>query len=102
MKEVELKAGSTISLMMDDSFRTSQTKDKIWISYKKLFTAPKQGTKILLDDGAVEIVVNGHKAGEISCTVLNSGVLGNKKGVNIPGSAVDLPAMCDKDKVSTY
>ena len=99
VKEVELKTGQQIVLTIDDSLKEKQSSDKIWISYKKLLDTVKEGSLILLDDGAIEVkVVKKNVAGgEITCTVLNSGMLGNKKGVNMPGLSVELPAMSAKD-----
>ena len=73
----------------------------IWISYEKLFDTVPPGSCILLDDGAIELRVESadRTNGTIECTVLNAGSLGNKKGVNMPGLAVDLPAMSAKDKL---
>jgi len=99
VKGIELTTGNQITLTTDDKFSDSQTADKIWISYKSLQGAVNVGTKILLDDGALEILVKEKKSNsELVCELLNSGRLGNRKGVNIPGVAVDLPAMCEKDK----
>jgi pyruvate kinase len=72
----------------------------IWISYDKIFDTVPVGACILLDDGAIELRVESadRVAKTIECTVLNAGSLGNKKGVNMPGLKVDLPAMSDKDK----
>eukprot|EP00598_Pedospumella_elongata_P003117 CAMPEP_0184966804 /NCGR_PEP_ID=MMETSP1098-20130426/370_1 /TAXON_ID=89044 /ORGANISM="Spumella elongata, Strain CCAP 955/1" /LENGTH=518 /DNA_ID=CAMNT_0027488147 /DNA_START=100 /DNA_END=1656 /DNA_ORIENTATION=+ len=100
-KEVELFIGQQITLTNDPAVRTNQTADRIWISYQKLQSTVTAGSRILLDDGAVEVEVlsKGTQHGEIVCKVNNQGVLGNKKGVNMPGLAVELPAMCDKDKV---
>lgn len=66
----------------------------------KLFDTVKENSLILLDDGAIEIKVEKIylSKGEIHCVVMNSGMLGNKKGVNMPGLSVDLPAMSEKDK----
>ncbi|KPD01427.1 Pyruvate kinase [Geobacillus sp. BCO2] len=58
------------------------------------------GSKILLDDGLIGLEVNAvdKQAGEIVTTVLNSGVLKNKKGVNVPGVRVNLPGITEKDR----
>ena len=61
------------------------------------------GSSILLDDGAIEVQavsksMTDKGEANIVCTVINSGTLGNKKGVNMPGLSVDLPAMSDKDR----
>ena len=62
--------------------RTSQTPDKIWVSYQQLQKTVSVGARVLLDDGAVEVVVEslGDSHGEVVCRVQNQGVLGNKKG----------------------
>jgi pyruvate kinase len=52
-----------------------------------------------LDDGAIELQVISVEKGKINCVALNKGTLGNKKGVNIPGESVLLPAMSEKDKL---
>jgi pyruvate kinase len=52
----------------------------------------------LLDDGAIEVIVEKADGLKLHCRVANSGTLGNKKGVNMPGTKVLLPAISDKDK----
>jgi pyruvate kinase len=58
---------------------------------------------LLLDDGAIELSVRSvggaGPGGEVECVVVNSGGLGGKKGVNLPGIPVSLPPMSDKDKL---
>lgn len=86
-------------ISIDEIFRNEQTAAKIWLSYKKLFDTVEKGAVILLDDGAIELRVDNIDvvSKELHCTVINSGALGNKKGVNMPGLSVDLPAMSPKD-----
>lgn len=98
VKELELTAGDEILLTNDDSWRTRQTKDKLWISYKRLAEGSKPGAIILVDDGSVLLEVQEIVGKELRCKILNTGVLGNKKGVNMPGLIVDLPAISDKDR----
>ena len=54
----------------------------VWVSYEKLLDTVPIGSCILLNDGAIELKVDAtnYKTKEIECTVLNAGVLGNKKG----------------------
>ena len=75
-----------------------QKPKKLWLSYTKIYDAVKIDSQILLDDGAVELRVEQILPDEIICRIMNTGILGNKKGVNMPGIPVDLPAMCEKDK----
>lgn len=81
-----------------ESMRTSQTADKLWVSYSVLPDTIEVGHCILLDDGAVELKVLQKVGKDVRCRVMNTGVLGNKKGVNLPGAMVALPAMSEKDK----
>jgi pyruvate kinase len=56
------------------------------------------GSRILLDDGNLELCVDAKQGTEIQCTVVNGGKLKDKKGMNLPGVAVSAPALTDKDK----
>jgi pyruvate kinase len=99
VKEVELIANSQITLTTDESFRTNQTSNKIWISYKSLLKTVQPGNIILLDDGAIQVEILKHISdNEVTGKILNTGTLGNKKGVNMPGLVVDLPALSVKDR----
>jgi len=95
---VVIDTGSKVVLTTDGNFRTNQSTHVIWISYDKLSETVREGSSILLDDGAIELQVESVDKGKINCVALNKGTLGNKKGVNIPGESVLLPAMSEKDK----
>lgn len=99
-KNLEFTTNDKVTLTTDDRVRSNQSKDILWISYKALFETISTDTRILLDDGAIELSVDSFNKGtcEVFCTVVNSGTLGNKKGVNLPGEKVLLPAMSQKDK----
>jgi len=67
------------------------------VSYDKLPQDMRIGDTILVDDGLVGFKVNSVDGTEVYCTVLNSGIIGNHKGINIPGVPVSIPALTDKD-----
>lgn len=79
--------------------RNIQQADKLWVSYKLLPETVKPSSIILLDDGAIQLeVLEVLPNKDIRCKVLNTRTLGNKKGVNIPGLPVMLPALSTKDR----
>lgn len=90
----ELNAGDTFTLLNDD---VEGDETKVSVSYKKLYEDVSVGTKILIDDGLIEIEVTEINGKDIVCKVLNGGKLGNRKGVNVPGIHLNLPALKDKD-----
>ena len=57
----------------------------------------KKGDPILLDDGRVRLEVERVRGPDVFCKVLHGGLLKDKKGLNLPGSAVSVPALTDKD-----
>ncbi|MFL9483826.1 pyruvate kinase [Chitinophagaceae bacterium LWZ2-11] len=74
------------------------TKEKIYISYPNLHDDVKPGDKILIDDGKLEVVVvDITKEGDVKVAVTYGGILSPKKGVNLPDTAISLPAMTEKD-----
>lgn len=63
-----------------------------------LASSLKKGVSILLDDGLIELVVDKISGKDIHCRVVNEGVLGEQKSINIPGVAIPLPVMTEQDK----
>jgi len=97
-KKIELVRGSTIDLTTNEEYREKGTPEKLWISYEKLSESLSVGGAILLDDGLIELRVEKISGDVVTCRVMNTGLLGERKGVNLPGCVVDLPALTEKDK----
>ncbi|AZP05291.1 pyruvate kinase [Jeotgalibaca ciconiae] len=93
---VSLISGETVRISMDE---VEGTKEKFSISYPGLINDVVVGNHILLDDGLVDLEVTDidKDNGEIVTAVKNSGILKNKKGVNVPGVSTNLPGITDKD-----
>ena len=74
------------------------TMEKIYVSYPNLHNDVKVGEKILIDDGKLEVqVTEVTPAGDVKVRVNYGGTLLPKKGVNLPDTAISLPAMTEKD-----
>ncbi len=95
LPEVFLEEGQIFTITMKD---VVGNKERCSVSYKELVNDIKVGDTILIDDGLVGLSVKEIKEDDIICTVQNSGIVKNHKGVNVPGVKVNLPAITDKDK----
>lgn len=91
---VILKAGQKFSLTTDDIKGDSA---KVAISCKELLSDCKRGTRILIDDGLIELEVDEVTGNNINCTVINGGKISDKKGVNVPGVDLSMPYLSDTD-----
>jgi pyruvate kinase len=93
---IELKEGSEVVISMEEVLGTPE---KFSVTYAGLIDDVTVGSKILLDDGLIglEVLSIDKEKREIKTKVLNSGVLKNKKGVNVPGVRVNLPGITEKD-----
>ena len=67
-------------------------------NYAGLARDVRPGARILLDDGAIELHVERTTETDVICRVVNGGVLSERKGINLPGVALPIPSMTDKDR----
>src|SRR5207253_2346719 len=56
------------------------------------------GARILLDDGAIELRVESTTETDVICRVINGGLLGERKGINLPGIMLPIPSLTEKDR----
>jgi len=93
-EKIMLDDGQKFTLVNDDIIGD---KDKVSVTYKGLYNDVKPGAKILIDDGAIELRVDEIVNKDIVCTVVHGNPLGSRKTMNIPGTAIRLPALKEKD-----
>lgn len=94
-EKVMLTKGKIFTLTTEDILGTNE---KVSITYKELPNDVEVGTRILIDDGLVEMVVESKTDTEIACRVMNDGMVSNKKGVNVPGTSLSMPYISAKDR----
>lgn len=90
----ELVEGQDYKFVAEDIPGDNQ---KCSISFKELYEDVKPGTRILINDGAVEMEVTHIENTDIICKVKNSGKIGSQKNMHVSGVSVKLPALTDKD-----
>ena len=73
------------------------TKDRVGTTYKGLPGDCKTGDRILIDDGKVTVEVIEVKGNDVVTKVIEPGAVSNNKGINLPGVAVSVPALSEKD-----
>ena len=90
----ELLRGDTFTITTDD---IAGTKDRVGTTYKGLPGDCKAGDIIMIDDGKVSVQVVAVKGNDVITKVTQPGMVSNNKGINLPGVAVSLPALSEKD-----
>ncbi len=95
---VELIAGNQLIFAMDD--KLLGTAEKVGTTYTSMYKDVNAGERILMDDGNLEVKVisvnNATK--EVITEVVYGGILRSKKGINLPGTKVSIPALTEKDR----
>ena len=90
----ELIRGDIFTITTDD---IEGTKERVGTTYKGLPGDCKAGDRILIDDGKVTVEVIEVKGNDVVTKVIEPGAVSNNKGINLPGVAVSVPALSEKD-----
>ena len=90
----DLARGDIFTITTDE---VEGTKERVGTTYKGLPGDCKAGDRILIDDGKVTVEVVEVKGSDVVTKVIEPGAVSNNKGINLPGVAVSVPAMSEKD-----
>jgi pyruvate kinase len=93
---VSLKAGQHLTITPRDMAGTSQV---IGTTFPTLAENLEEGSRILLSDGLIELRVLRLRGADVECEVINGGILGEFKGINLPGISVRVPSLTPKDEI---
>jgi pyruvate kinase len=91
----DLARGDIFTITADE---VEGTKERVGTTYKGLPGDCKPGDRILIDDGKVTVEVVEVKGNDVITKVIEPGAVSNNKGINLPGVAVSVPALSEKDK----
>jgi len=101
-KEVKIEQGNTLTLKYfpDDPQGLTNKGCPEWITqdYADLHKVLAVGKQVAIDDGLLSLTVEAINGTDVVCRVNNTVMLGETKGINLPGTAVTLPAITEKDK----
>jgi pyruvate kinase len=90
-----LKSGSTVIITPRD---IAGTPTRISTTFPDLAREVGVGARILLRDGLIELRVRTVRGKDVVCDILNGGTLGEHQGINLPGTALSIPALTEKDR----
>jgi pyruvate kinase len=90
----DLARGDIFTITTDE---VEGTKERVGTTYKGLPGDCKPGDRILIDDGKVTVEVVEVKGNDVVTRVIEPGAVSNSKGINLPGVAVSVPALSEKD-----
>lgn len=91
---VQLNPGSLFTLTTEDILGDE---NRVATTFLDLPRVVQSGTRLLLDDGALALVVESTTDTDVICRVIDGGLLGERKGINLPGVALPIDSLTEKD-----
>jgi pyruvate kinase len=89
------ETGSQVCVTVEDVVGTAE---RVSTTYKDLHNDVRLGDRLLVDDGKLALTVVSVKGPDVYCLVVEGGEVSNNKGLSLPGVAVSVPALSDKDE----
>ncbi len=97
--QIMVEAGQKLTIVCDDSLGTQE---RISTTYTSLASDVNIGDTILIDDGKIELKVEGAEGNEVYTTVIYGGPIKSRKGINLPDTNVSAPSLTEKDEKDLY
>ncbi|MCG8310159.1 MAG: pyruvate kinase [Cytophagales bacterium] len=94
-ERVPVAFGDKVAIKGDPDGITSE--ECVYVNYKGFVKDVPIGSRVLIDDGEIELIVVEKSKSRLICEATNNGVISGKKSVNIPSVHVKLPTMSQKD-----
>lgn len=95
-RPIELKRGSLLTITPREVLGSATL---VSTDFSGLVREVAPGARVLLSDGRIELKVSKVHGGDVECEVINGGMLAEHQGINLPGAAIAIPALTDKDKL---
>jgi len=100
----KLKGGTAVFLETGAQFiitsrEVEGTADEVSTNYKELPKLVEVGARVLLDDGAIELIVESDTETDVVTRVISGGLLSERKGINLPNTSLPIPSLTEKDRV---
>ena len=92
---VELVAGNRFTITTRE---ITGNENEVGTNFSHLVDVVDKGTRILIDDGAIELVVESKTDTDVICRVVIGGTLKERKGINLPNTQLPIPSMTEKDR----
>ncbi|KAI5123771.1 hypothetical protein M0805_000360 [Coniferiporia weirii] len=96
--DIPVKAGHEFTISTDENYAKICDDKVLYMDYKNLPKVTAPGKLIYVDDGILSLLVLSIDGSNVRVRCLNNGTLSSRKGVNLPKTDVDLPALSEKDK----
>jgi len=97
-KDYPVKAGHEFIVSTDEKYAEISDDKVMYVDYKNLPKVTSPGKTIYVDDGILSLLVLSVDGGDVKVRCVNNGNICSRKGVNLPKTNVDLPALSEKDK----
>ncbi|MBR2988411.1 MAG: pyruvate kinase, partial [Clostridia bacterium] len=94
--KIELNEGDNFTLTTNE---VEGNDKQVSVTYADMPKHLKKGDTVLLNDGMIELTVDGVTESDVHCSVINGGELTNRKSINLPGIEIDMPYLSDADRV---
>jgi pyruvate kinase len=94
-KEVKINAGETFVF---DTNPEPGNATRVYLPHPEIFAGAKNGDSLLLNDGRLRVEITNAQPMRLETKIIFGGILSNRKGVNLPDTELDIPALTEKDR----